>query len=163
MFLFVGPGVVAGLVPWLLTGWETGEAFHSLPLQAVGVATIGAGVAVLVTSFARFVHEGLGTPAPVAPTEPRRRRSLPVRAEPDVSGGRVDHRRPGAPARRPVLLVYALVFLAAVVSFVRWYEEPTLVRRFGEQYEAYRRAVPGWWPRRSPWKPGADHTSGRDR
>jgi protein-S-isoprenylcysteine O-methyltransferase Ste14 len=39
-------------------------------------------------------------------------------------------------------------------AFVRWYEEPTLTRRFGEDYEAYRRAVPAWWPRLRPWDPG---------
>jgi hypothetical protein len=22
------------------------------------------------------------------------------------------------------------------------------------KYEAYRRAVPAWWPRRHPWQPG---------
>jgi protein-S-isoprenylcysteine O-methyltransferase Ste14 len=46
------------------------------------------------------------------------------------------------------------VFFGAVAAFVHWYEEPTLVRRYGAQYEAYRRAVPGWWPRRTPWKGG---------
>jgi protein-S-isoprenylcysteine O-methyltransferase Ste14 len=45
------------------------------------------------------------------------------------------------------LLAYAAAFGAAVLAFVRLYEEPTLARRYGEQYEAYRRAVPGWWPR----------------
>ena len=54
---------------------------------------------------------------------------------------------------RPVLLGYAAAFLVVVAAFVRLYEEPTLRRRYGEQYEAYRRAVPGWWPRRSPWDP----------
>jgi protein-S-isoprenylcysteine O-methyltransferase Ste14 len=43
----------------------------------------------------------------------------------------------------------SLVFLA--VAFVRLYEEPALTRRFGAEYRAYRRAVPGWWPRRRPW------------
>jgi protein-S-isoprenylcysteine O-methyltransferase Ste14 len=38
--------------------------------------------------------------------------------------------------------------------FVRFYEEPALRRRFGDQYEAYRRAVPGWWPRLHPWESG---------
>ena len=52
---------------------------------------------------------------------------------------------------QPALLLYAAAFAVAVVSFVHWYEEPTLRRRFGEQYEAYRRAVPVWWPRREPW------------
>jgi len=43
---------------------------------------------------------------------------------------------------------------AAFATFVRWYEEPALRRRFGEEYEAYRRAVSAWWPRRRRWEPG---------
>ena len=39
-------------------------------------------------------------------------------------------------------------------AFVRWYEEPALARRFGADCEAYRRAVPAWWPRLRPWEPG---------
>ena len=50
-----------------------------------------------------------------------------------------------------VLLVYAIVFVAAVTAFVRGYEEPTLAGRFGEAYEVYMRAVPRWWPRLRPW------------
>ncbi len=49
------------------------------------------------------------------------------------------------------LLVYATVFAVVVGAFVHWYEEPTLSDRFGEQYEAYRNAVPRWWPRRHAW------------
>ena len=55
---------------------------------------------VLIHAFARFVREGVGTPAPVAPTRaPRRRRALPLRAQPDVRRGRVLRARPGAAAR----------------------------------------------------------------
>jgi len=54
---------------------------------------------------------------------------------------------------QPALLLYAALVGAAVGAFVRWYEEPTLRRQFGDQYEAYRRAVPAWWPRRRPWTP----------
>jgi protein-S-isoprenylcysteine O-methyltransferase Ste14 len=52
---------------------------------------------------------------------------------------------------QPVLFAYAAAFFLVVAAFVHWYEEPTLSRRFGEQYDAYRRAVPAWWPRRRPW------------
>ena len=45
------------------------------------------------------------------------------------------------------------VFLAAVVSFVKGYEEPRLAQQFGESYERYRRAVPGWWPRPTAYRP----------
>ena len=54
---------------------------------------------------------------------------------------------------QPILLLWGAVFAVAVVSFVRWYEEPTLRRQFGDDYEAYRQAVPGWWPRRRRWHP----------
>jgi protein-S-isoprenylcysteine O-methyltransferase Ste14 len=49
--------------------------------------------------------------------------------------------------------VYAAAVWLAVAAFVHGYEEPTLVRQFGAQYEAYRHAVPAWWPRRRPWVP----------
>ena len=49
---------------------------------------------------------------------------------------------------RSLLVAYALLFDVTVWSFVHWYEEPTLRRRFGAEYEEYLRAVPGWWPRR---------------
>jgi protein-S-isoprenylcysteine O-methyltransferase Ste14 len=148
LFLFVAPGVVAGLVPWLLTDWDAADDVP-VPLVVAGVVLVAAGVAVLLHAFARFVVEGLGTPAPVAPTEHL------------VVGGLYRYvRNPmylavGATIvgqalilGRPALLLYVLAFGLAVVAFVRFYEEPTLARRYGAEYDAYRRAVPGWWPRR---------------
>lgn len=159
VFLGVAPGVVAGLLPWWLTGWEPGGDVP-VALVVAGAALIAAGAAVLLQAFARFVVEGLGTPAPVAPT-----RRL-------VVGGLYRHvRNPMYLAvaatilgqalllGRSVLLPYAAAFGAAVWAFVHGYEEPTLARRFGAEYEAYRRAVPGWWPRRRPWSPTADESA----
>jgi protein-S-isoprenylcysteine O-methyltransferase Ste14 len=54
---------------------------------------------------------------------------------------------------RPVLLPYAAVFLVVTAAFVRLYEEPTLRRQFGADYDAYRAAVPGWWPRLHAYRP----------
>jgi protein-S-isoprenylcysteine O-methyltransferase Ste14 len=148
LFLIVAPGVAAGLVPWLLTGWDA-AADVPLPLVVAGVVLVAAGVAVLLHAFTRFVVEGFGTPAPVAPPERL------------VIGGLYRYvRNPMYLAvaativgqalilGRPVLLVYALAFVLAVFAFVRFYEEPALTRRFGDDYDAYRRTVPGWWPRR---------------
>ncbi len=42
--------------------------------------------------------------------------------------------------------------IAGVILFVRWYEEPTLRRLFGRQYEEYCRNVPRWIPRLRPWE-----------
>jgi protein-S-isoprenylcysteine O-methyltransferase Ste14 len=148
--------VVAGLVPWWLTGWEVQEPLpYWAPLRVAGVVLIVAGVVVLVHAFVRFVVEGRGTPAPVAPTEQL------------VVGGLYRYvRNPMYVAVAAIivgqalllgqlwLLLYAAAFVAVTAAFVHWYEEPTLRRQFGAEYEAYRRAVPGWWPRRRPWQPG---------
>jgi hypothetical protein len=48
---------------------------------------------------------------------------------------------------RPVLLTWAAAVGIASGAFVRGYEQPVLARRYGARYEAYRREVPGWWPR----------------
>lgn len=151
VFFALAPGVVAGLVPWALTGWEPGTA--PLAVRAAGgLLTLAAGT-VLVHAFARFVVEGAGTPAPVAPTERL------------VVGGLYRHvRNPMYVAvlaaitgqalllGRPILLGYAAAAGAVMAAFARWYEEPALRRRFGDQYERYREAVPGWWPRRRPYR-----------
>jgi protein-S-isoprenylcysteine O-methyltransferase Ste14 len=69
LFLVIAPGTVAGLIPWLISGWRFGEDFGgSALLRVVGVLLILAGLAGLVESFARFAWQGRGTPAPVAPT-----------------------------------------------------------------------------------------------
>jgi len=69
-FLAIGPGVVAGVIPWRLTHWEVPYPVPGGPgARAVGLVLIGGGAAVLVHSFVRFVVEGVGTPVPVAPTQ----------------------------------------------------------------------------------------------
>lgn len=70
VFLVLAPGVVAGLIPWWLTGWRVREPLpYWLPLRVGGLILLGAGVDVLLRAFVSFVVEGVGTPAPVAPTE----------------------------------------------------------------------------------------------
>jgi hypothetical protein len=70
VFLLVAPGVVAGLIPWWLTGWES-QALSSawLPARVLGALLLVGGCAVLLHALARFAVEGVGTPAPVAPTK----------------------------------------------------------------------------------------------
>ena len=155
VFFALAPGTVAGLVPWWLTGWRLGRPLADwAPLRVLGALLVGAGLGVLVHAFVRFVVEGLGTPAPVAPTERL------------VVGGLYRH------VRNPmylavvaaivgqalllwqwVLVPYAAVVAVAFVVFVLGYEQPSLQRQFGSQYDAYRRAVPAWWPRLRPWRP----------
>ncbi|MCD6021432.1 MAG: Isoprenylcysteine carboxyl methyltransferase family protein [Actinomycetia bacterium] len=159
LFFLLAPGVVAGLIPWLLTRWRVGVDYP-WPVQAAGGGLFIAGAIVLVSAFVRFVTEGTGTPAPVAPT-----------AKLVVGGLYRFVRNPMYLAvlaaivgqalllGRPILLWYGGAVAIAFVVFVRSYEEPTLRRTFGDEYEEYRRAVPGWWPRLHPWSPGGEPPS----
>jgi protein-S-isoprenylcysteine O-methyltransferase Ste14 len=152
LFFTLAPGIVAGLAPGLLTGWWEGGPWWG-PLRVAGFVLAGAGAVVLVHAFARFVVEGLGTPAPVAPTEHL------------VVGGLYRHvRNPmyvavtAAIAGQALitgsvtLVIYGAAVWAACAAFVRLHEEPALSRRYGARYDAYRRAVPAWLPRRWPWR-----------
>jgi len=152
VFFLIAPGVIAGLVPWLLTGFRSRPSpAYAVPLRVVGTVILVAGVAVLVQAFARFVLEGSGTPAPVAPTD-----NL-------VVGGLYRYvRNPmylavlavilgeAMALWQPWLLIYAAVVALSFAVFVRVYEEPTLTRKFGAEYEAYCLAVPRWLPRLRP-------------
>jgi protein-S-isoprenylcysteine O-methyltransferase Ste14 len=151
LFLFVAPGFMTVVVPWWVTGFDADDP--SWLSRAVGIVLIAIGTPVLLQAFARFVVEGLGTPAPVAPPQHL------------VVGGVYRHvRNPMYVAVTTVivgeafllgrfeLLLWAAVFVATTFTFVRLYEEPNLRQLFGEEYEVYRRNVPGWRPRLRPWR-----------
>jgi protein-S-isoprenylcysteine O-methyltransferase Ste14 len=154
LFMVAGPGVVTGLVPWLLTRWRPRRPVPGgAAARTAGVALVGVGGSVITHSFARFAREGLGTPVPAAP---------PTEL---VVGGLYRHvRNPMYLALdslivgqallfgRARLVAYAAAVTAATATFVKVYEEPTLAKTFGDQYERYRRNVPGWWPRLRPWR-----------
>jgi protein-S-isoprenylcysteine O-methyltransferase Ste14 len=160
VFFVVAPGIVAGLVPWLISGWDV-----HWPMSAFGVAVMALGsallvvaVVVLIRNFIRFVVEGRGTPSPVLQTERL------------VVGG--DYRFVRNPMYLAViaailgqamifgsisLLLYALTVWAIMATFVRWYEEPLLQNRYGEEYRLYRHGVRAWVPRLHPWQAEMDH------
>ena len=146
LFLIIAPGMVAGYIPLALlsrgTQIETGIfSFLALPLWLIG------GV-ILLWSFWNFLKEGRGTPAPVDPPKEL------------VAVGFYRY------VRNPMyvgilsailghflwfgywnLLIYGIVVFLAFHTFVTYYEEPTLKKKFGAAYEEYLKRVPRWIPR----------------
>lgn len=156
LFFVVAPGTAVGVIPWLLTGWQVYDPLpYWTPLRVVGALLLIAGVAAAAQAFVYFVVEGLGTPAPVAAPE-RLVVGGPYRyvRNPMYVGLLVAIVGEALLLGQVSLLGYAAVVGVVTNLFVRFYEEPTLRKRFGDQYESYRRAVPGWWPRLHPWKSG---------
>jgi protein-S-isoprenylcysteine O-methyltransferase Ste14 len=146
LFLLVAPGIVAGYIPlaFLRKGpqIQTGVlAYLAFPLWLIG------GV-ILLWSFWNFLREGRGTPAPIDPPKDL------------VAAGFYRY------VRNPMyvgvlavilghflwfrywnLLTYAMLVFLAFHTFVTFYEEPTLRKKFGASYEEYLRRVPRWLPK----------------
>jgi protein-S-isoprenylcysteine O-methyltransferase Ste14 len=154
VFFFLAPGTVGGLIPWLLGGDSRYDGSFGVT-DVLGDALFVVGLLLVIAAFVQFVREGRGTPAPVAPTEEL------------VVGGLYRYiRNPMYVAVGAMIAGQALIYSSAAVwwwllafaglvaSFVRLYEEPTLRRTYGASYEAYLAAVPGWWPRLTPWRGG---------
>ena len=153
VFFWLAPGIVAGWIPYLLTGWRVQAPLFGVTAgRLLGGSVAAIGLACLIECFARFALKGRGTPAPVAPTEDL------------VVSGLYRH------VRNPMyvsvlalvvgqalifgstdLLIYAGVIWLLFHMFVLVYEEPALERQFGQSYAAYRANVPRWWPRLKPW------------
>ncbi len=115
--------------------------------QIVGIIAGTIGAAVALWCIFTFATIGKGTPAPFDP--PRRlvvrgpyrfvRNPMYIGAALALAGAALFY-------KSPPLLAYAAAFLLVCHLFVRSYEEPTLRRTFGADYEAYCRRVRRWWP-----------------
>jgi protein-S-isoprenylcysteine O-methyltransferase Ste14 len=117
-------------------------------IQIIGMIVGGAGAALAVWCIFTFVFIGKGTPAPFDP--PRRlvvrgpyrlvRNPMYVGAGFALLGAALFYRSAG-------LIAYLLVLLVVIHSFVIFYEEPVLTKKFGADYDAYRIHVRRWLPR----------------
>jgi len=153
VFLLVAPGTLAVYIPWTLCRWRFAPALLGfLPFRMIGVFMIAVGLAILLDCFARFAVQGLGTPAPIAPPQHL------------VISGLYRHvRNPmyvavlllvfgqGLLFGNVYLLEYGAIVWLGFFAFVIFYEEPTLRRKFGAEYEEYCSRVPRWLPRVKPW------------
>jgi protein-S-isoprenylcysteine O-methyltransferase Ste14 len=144
-----GPGLIVVLIPYLLTRFHEGRAYPEA-VRILGIVLIVLGTGLMLASFSRFPIEASGTPFPTNPPSARRvivggpyryvRNPMYVSFVVALIGMSVY-------LARPVLLIHTAVLVVLLAAFVRWYEERTLARRFGEQYAVYRSQVGAWLPR----------------
>jgi protein-S-isoprenylcysteine O-methyltransferase Ste14 len=118
--------------------------------QIAGMIITVIGAAIALWCVFTFAFIGKGTPAPFDP--PRRlvirgpyrfvRNPMYIGAGIALAGAALFY------GSLPIL-IYAGLFLLATHLFVVLYEEPTLRRTFGSDYERYCRQVRRWWPGKS--------------
>ena len=147
IFTILVPGTILILVPWLLLQ-SSGGANLTLSLWLIGLLPLLLGVGLYFWCAGAFTFIGKGTPAPIdAPIFLVREGSYRWVRNPiyigvfSVLAGEV------ILFHSPWLLAYMLLAAVIVHLFVVFYEEPSLVRQFGESYETYLRTVPRWLPR----------------
>jgi protein-S-isoprenylcysteine O-methyltransferase Ste14 len=115
----------------------------------MGILLIAIGVAMyLHTAFWGFALRGDGTPAPIAPTKRLVVEGLHryIRNPMYVGVGLVILAQ-AVLFRSWHIVEYLGFFAGAIQLFVLLYEEPTLGKQFGSEYEEYRQRVPRWLPR----------------
>ncbi|HEY5564512.1 MAG TPA: isoprenylcysteine carboxylmethyltransferase family protein [Rhodothermia bacterium] len=146
------PGFFAGYLPWRYFGLRLVVLNVRNPLHSLGILCIVVGTILLGACIWEFARSGRGTLSPADPP-----RLLVVR-------GLYRH------VRNPMylsvtlivlgelvltlstaLLVYWVAWFAVVNVFVIGYEEPTLRRQFGSEYDRYTREVGRWLPRLRPY------------
>ncbi|HTT69313.1 MAG TPA: isoprenylcysteine carboxylmethyltransferase family protein [Gemmatimonadales bacterium] len=118
-------------------------------LGVAGVVAGAAGAGLAVWCVLTFALVGKGTPAPFDP--PRRlvaRGPYGVVRNPMYVGAGLALAGAALVYRSVALLGFAAAFLVVCHLFVLVYEEPTLRRMFGGEYQDYCNRVGRWWPRR---------------
>ncbi len=151
LFTILAPGMVVGIVPWLLLRWEGVAVMPSLSIWLIGLLPLLAGIVLYFWCAGAFTFISKGTPAPIdAPVFLVRSGPYKWVRNPMYHAG--FYILIGEAILFPSLLLVGYILLIGIVVhlFVVFYEEPTLRRRFGESYETYLRTVPRWLPRFSP-------------
>ena len=115
--------------------------------QVIGIVIGAIGAAVALWCIFVFAHVGRGTPAPFDP--PRRlviqgpyrfvRNPMYIGAGLVLAGATLFY-------ESLPLLGFTGIFVLATHLFVVCYEEPTLRRTFGQEYDVYCGRVRRWWP-----------------
>jgi len=111
-----------------------------------------AGLALAACTVRLFLTFGAGTPAPWNP--PRRlvvRGPYRLLRNPMIGSVLILLLAEALFLSAWPLAIWLLVFFAANAIYFPLVEEPGLERRFGEAYRVYKRNVPRWLPRLTPW------------
>ena len=150
-----GWGAFLGIVPALIRRFA-GEPFQfaSPGWMAAGIAAVAAGVFVYVVCAWDFVRNGRGTPGFWDP--PSRLVTSPLFLtvrNPMYVGVVLAAFGEALIAGSGTLVMYSAGLALGFHAFVIGYEEPTLRRSFGPQYDEYASRVGRWLPKRKGFTP----------
>jgi len=152
MVTVVIPGTIMHMTGQANPGWSLPWLLKPAPL-ILGALFICCGLILMFRTVSLFAKIGNGTLAPWDPTQ-----RLVVHGvyrhvrNPMISGVCCILFGEAILVGSVALLCWFIFFLLVNLIYIPLLEEPDLVRRFGEDYLIYKRNVPRWIPRLSPWK-----------
>lgn len=155
------PGAVVVVVPGVILYSEGSIRFvwsmdstSGIILWALGVISIAIGLLLMVKTNLLFAGIGKGT---LAPWEPPKKLIVEgiyrqVR-NPMLSGVFFILCGESLIFGSKGVFIWFLLFLFANLIYLPLFEEPALEKRFGNDYVQYKKNVPRWIPRLTPWEP----------
>ena len=152
--VFGGPGIVLVYMPFLITRFRIPAGEPGWQMTLAGLLMV-VGILPGIESARRFVTVGRGTLVPTHPTEHlvvsgfyrRVRNPMYVGVLTALAGEAVLF-------EKRAMILYAVMVWLVIHLFVCFYEEPTLTRRYGDEYLRFKRHVPRWLPRVTAWGDG---------
>jgi protein-S-isoprenylcysteine O-methyltransferase Ste14 len=148
----VGPYLILLPDPSRSFTWTNAYSIRAI-LAAAGVGVLAAGLTLLCSTIWQFAKIGRGTLAPWDP--PKYFVATGVYRHvrnPMISGVLLILLGETMLFGSVGLLAWEAGFFAANATYLPLVEEPGLERRFGDRYREYKRHVPRWIPRMSPWE-----------
>jgi protein-S-isoprenylcysteine O-methyltransferase Ste14 len=150
--------VIPGLIIWLADVPAPDLTSPlGLTLAVIGALLVAGGVGMLFWTVFLFdrigkgtlgVGKTLGQPVNLVVQGPYRHVRNPM-----ISGVLAILLGEAAIASSGWLLLWAVVWFLALTTTIQVWEEPSLEKRFGDEYVRYRRNVPRWIPRWKGWDP----------
>ena len=149
--LIIVPAAILWLSGHFRIGWGYGLPWDAVIVLA-GSVLMGNGLYYLSITIALFINIGKGTLAPWSPTK-----ELVVLGpyrfvrNPMISGVLMTLLGESIAFGSVGIAAWFLLFLMVNHVYLIYSEEPGLASRFGEGYLVYKKNVPRWIPRLTPW------------
>ncbi len=149
LFLIVAPGFFSVLVPYWILNSDWNRPFDIGAFHFLGLPLLATGAFGLLWCFWDFATFGKGTPAPIDPPKVFVSRGLYLwTRNPMYVAIAFILTGEALFFQSWTLLAYAFFIWLGQHLFVLLYEEPTLKKKFGPEYETYLKTVPRWLPQK---------------
>ena len=150
LYVLVILGLLLGYLPWQLLQFEAtiGESLQTL-LNTFALLAFVVGAVLFFSGAYYLLLRGDGTPLPFDP--PKRMvvaGPYSYLQHPMMLGLLLISYAEALWLRSAIVGLYAALLTFFADVYLTYVEEPRLEKRFGDDYRAYRTAVPRWWPLR---------------